>query len=267
MEKIPSIVLITSCQGRHYLGATMLAKELNILGIVSEARRALQSGKTAEEDAVIKDYDQECAEKEKEYFGRATHFPLGEDRILRIRYGQASSEETTKWIADKNPDYVVLFSVSVLHEPLLSLYEKRIINLHLGLTPYYRGSGNAFWPLALGEPEGLGATVHLVVKELDAGSILGQARPDGVEETDGPRDISNKNVLSGINLLIRCVKGYANGTIVPVPQRTDIGKVFRNKDYSAKAIRALKDHFRSGMMKEYLLHKEERDSRYPIIQR
>ncbi len=266
MEKNPSIILITSCQWRHHLGASLLADHFNLLGIISEERKGLQSGKTMEDDAVIKDYDRECAEKEKEYFGHAIAFPLLEKKIRRVGYGQATNEESYKWITELNPDYIVLFSAGIIREPLLSSYKNRIINLHLGLTPYYRGSGNAFWPLALGEPEALGATVHLVAPELDAGNILGQARPDDVTEYDGPRDISNKNVLSGLNLLVRCIKGYANGTIIPMDQRTDIGKVFRLKEYSAQAILALKENFRNDMMKTYLEHKIERDNKYPIIQ-
>ncbi|GEM_PF-2123502 len=267
MQKTVSIVLITSCQWRHHLGASLLAKHFNLLGIISEERKGLQSGKTEEDDAVIKAYDEECAQKEKEYFGHAVAFPLPEEKILRVGYSQAATEESYKWITDLKPDYIILFSAGIIREPLISTYKNRIINLHLGLTPYYRGSGNAFWPLALGEPEGLGATVHLVVSELDAGNILGQARPEGVEESDGPRDISNKNVISGLELLVRCIQGYADDTITPQSQRTDIGRVFRLKEYSAQAILTLKENFRNGMMGSYLEHKAKRDARYPIIQR
>jgi len=265
INKTPSIVLITSCQWRHHAGAFLLAKHFNLVGIISEERKGLQSGKTAEEDAVIKEYDKECADKEKEYFGHAAVFPLSEEKILRVGYSQATTQESYKWIKDLNPDYIILFSAGIIRDPLLSEYTNRIINLHLGLTPYYRGSGNAFWPLALGEPEGLGATVHLVVPELDAGGILGQSRPDNVKETDGPRDISNKNVRSGLELLARCIKGYADGIIMPQSQRTDIGRVFRLKEYNAQAILALKENFRNGMMRRYVEHKTERDARYPII--
>ncbi|MDP3770243.1 MAG: formyltransferase family protein [bacterium] len=249
------------------MGASLLAKHFNLLGIISEERKGLQSGKTVEDDAIIKAYDQECAEKEKEYFGFASVFPLPEENILHVAYSQATSAEAYKWITDLDPDYIVLFSAGIIREPLLSAYNSRIINLHLGLTPYYRGSGNAFWPMVLGEPEGLGATVHLVVPELDAGNILGQARPEGLQETDGPRDISNKNVVSGLELLVRCIQGYGDGTITPQLQRTDIGRVFRLKEYSAQAILALKENFGNGMIKTYLEHKAERDGRYPIIEK
>ena len=267
MGTIPSIVLITSCQWRHHLAAFLLAREFNLLGIISEARKGLQSGKTAEEDAVIKAYDGECAEKEEAYFGHATAFPLAQSDIMRVGYGEAANAGAYQWITKRSPDYVILFSAGIIREPLLSTYRNRIINLHLGLTPYYRGSGNAFWPLVLGDPEGLGATVHLVAPELDAGNILGQARPDGLIESDGPRDVSNKNVLSGFALLVRCIRGYADGTITPQPQKTGIGKVFRLKEYSAEAILTLKENFRNGMMKAYLREKENRDHTYPIIER
>ena len=268
MPHLPiSLVLLTSNHWRHHLGATILAQNFNLLGIVSECRRDLQSGKTPDEDKVIKAYDKECAEKEHEYFGDAAAFPLPEEKILRIPYGTCSGEKTIAWIKKFDPAFLILFSASIIHEPMLTLYKDRIINLHLGLTPYYRGYANAFWPLASGEPECLGATVHLVTPELDAGSILGQSRPDDLKEDDGPRDASNKNVISGIHLLTRCIQGYANGTIVPQSQRTDIGKVFRHKDYQAEAIVRLKKNFAIGMMKTYLNHKADRDHGRPIIER
>ena len=89
----PSILLITSNHWRHHLGASVLAQHFNLVGIVSEERRMLQSGKTEEEDAVIKEYDRECAEKEEEYFGKAVAFPLPEEKILRVPYAQGSGKK------------------------------------------------------------------------------------------------------------------------------------------------------------------------------
>ncbi|TSC89647.1 MAG: formyl transferase [Parcubacteria group bacterium Gr01-1014_3] len=259
------LVLITSNHWRHHLAADYLNKNFNLLGIVSESRRQLKSGETPEEDRVIKDYDRECADKEREYFSKFDKFPLSEEKILRIDYGESSSQKVFDWIKNLNPDYIILVSSGVIKDSLLTEYSGRILNLHLGLTPYYRGSANAFWPLASGEPECLGATVHLVTPKLDGGDVLAQSRPEDARADDGPRDISNKNVLSGLDLLVKCIEGYANGLIKPQPQSFDVGRVFRHKDYNAQAILKLKENFANGMLKKYLDNKIERDRLKPII--
>ena len=259
------LLLLTSDHWRHHLTADVLARNFNLVGIVSERRRRLQEGMTKEEDRIIKEYDEECAKKEEAYFGHAKEFPLAEDKVLRVSYGAGSGDKAYGWINERQPDYVALFSSSIIRGPLLDDYEGRMINLHLGLTPYYRGAANAFWPLVNGEPECLGATVHLVGSGLDRGDVLGQARPPNLSEDDGPRDASNKNVLSGIDLLVRCIRGYAWGTIAPVGQRLDIGREHRHRDYHAGAILAMKEKFAKGMMREYLKNKEARDRAKPIV--
>ncbi len=260
------LVLITSNYWRHHLAANYLNSNFNLLGIVSESRRPLKSGETPEEDKIIKEYDKECADKEREYFSKFDKFPLPDEKVLRIDYGEASSQKVFDWIKHLNPDYIILVSSGVIKDALLTEYSGRILNLHLGLTPYYRGSANAFWPLASGEPECLGATVHLVTSKLDGGDVLAQSRPEGVRASDGPRDISNKNVVSGMELLVRCIRDYAAGIIKPQPQRFDVGRVFRHKDYNAQAILKLRENFTDGMLKQYLDNKIERDKLKPIIE-
>ena len=45
------------------------------------------------------------------------------------------------------PDVVLVFGTGLLKAPLIGAFPGRIINIHLGLSPYYRGAGTNFWPL------------------------------------------------------------------------------------------------------------------------
>ena len=58
------------------------------------------------------------------------------------------------------PDVVLVCGTGILREELINLFPGHIINIHLGLSPYYRGAGTNFWPLVNREPEYLGATIH-----------------------------------------------------------------------------------------------------------
>ena len=76
------------------------------------------------------------------------------------------------------PDVVLVFGTGILREPLLSAFDGRIINIHLGLSPYYRGAGTNFWPLVNREPEYVGATIHYLDAGIDTGPILAHAQAD-----------------------------------------------------------------------------------------
>ena len=52
------------------------------------------------------------------------------------------------------------------------LIKKNAINIHAGLSPYYRGSDCNFWALYDDNPHLVGATIHLLSKGLDNGPIL-----------------------------------------------------------------------------------------------
>lgn len=62
----------------------------------------------------------------------------------------------------------------ILPEPLLAL-APRAVNVHRGIAPDFRGAYSTIWALARGADE-VGVTIHEMVGDVDAGSILAQAR-------------------------------------------------------------------------------------------
>jgi len=58
------------------------------------------------------------------------------------------------------------------------LVNRRAINIHMGLSPYYRGTACNFWALYDDRPAFVGATVHLLSRGLDNGPILFHVRPN-----------------------------------------------------------------------------------------
>ena len=96
-------------------------------------------------------------------------------------------------------DFVLLFGSGVIKKPILKAYQDRVINLHLGLSPFYRGSRTNFWPLVDGKPECVGETIHLAVLKVDAGKILHQVRPHGLSFDDTVHDVGKKTIRSALS--------------------------------------------------------------------
>lgn len=263
MQSPISLVIMTANGWRHRFFVNYLSERFNLLGVVIEEKRPLPQGDTEKEDELIKGHFGLREKKEIEYFGKHTNINVDSERILSVQHGESNTERVFQWVKNLNPDYLILFGTSIIKDPLLSYYHNRIINMHLGLSPYYRGAGTNFWPLVNNEPECVGATVHLATLEVDAGAILGQARPE-IQIGDGSHDIGNKTIIAGARMMAQCIKAYHTGRIKPKVQGSE-GKVYKNKDFNAQAISTMLDNFQNGMIENFLLEKERRYANFPII--
>jgi methionyl-tRNA formyltransferase len=155
-----------------------------------------------------------------------------------------------------------LYGSSIIRERLLSLFEDKTINMHLGLSPYYRGSGTNFWPLVNGEPELVGVTIHLATLDVDAGEILKQVRPE-IESGDRNHDIGCRAIIAGTHAMIAAIEGYDAGAIPPQKQASG-GKLYRRKDFNIDAVRQMWSNLDEGMISSYIAEPERTD-RYPIV--
>jgi methionyl-tRNA formyltransferase len=159
----------------------------------------------------------------------------------------------------------VLYGTSIIKPPLLDAYAGRVVNLHLGLSPYYRGSGTNFWPLVNREPECVGATIHVASEKADAGGVLAQVRPDA-EPADVAREVGTKTIRAALGVLPAVLSLYLRGALRPRPQDLSKGRVYRARDFGAGAVRAMWRHFETGMMEEYLADAEARRRAFPVVE-
>ncbi|MBI4346962.1 MAG: hypothetical protein HY553_08920, partial [Elusimicrobia bacterium] len=187
------VVVLTSTFLRHQFVANRLAEALTVVGVWQEVKafRPEQAATTRDEAAVLARHFAERDASEETYFA--------DDRALRVSPGAVCRRvppgglndpaEVARMVAIA-PDVLVVFGTGLLRRPLLDEFGGRLVNLHLGLSPYYRGAGTNFWPLVNREPEYVGATVHVLDAGIDTGPIIAHVRPD-IAAGDGPHDIGN----------------------------------------------------------------------------
>ena len=182
-----------------------------------------------------------------------------------VETGESNSTETFEWVKEKQPEYLLLFGSSIIKDPLLSYFGDNVINMHLGLSPYYRGAGTNFWPLVNEEPECVGATIHLATLKVDAGAILLQVRPK-IDPNDGPHDLGNKTIIAAIKQIPKIVVEHKKGQRIPQKQDLSIGKVYKRRDLTSQSIEMLYQNFDKGMIGAFLRQAPKRLSKYPIIE-
>jgi formyltetrahydrofolate-dependent phosphoribosylglycinamide formyltransferase len=97
------------------------------------------------------------------------HKPYGKDR-------EAFERDLDNLLVQRNVEIVALAGfMRVLTPYFVRAWAGRLVNIHPSLLPKFPGTKTHERALAAGETEH-GATVHLVVEEVDAGEIIGQAR-------------------------------------------------------------------------------------------
>ena len=132
--------------------------------------------------------------------------------VIRVRNMNAG--EAAGVLRRARPDAVVINGTRILSLRLLQSVEAPFLNLHLGLTPRYRGVYGGYWALAQGDPEHLGVTVHVVDEGVDTGGILYQERV-AVEPDDTVNTIPLHQLAAGLPLLRRAVADAGRGDLDP----------------------------------------------------
>lgn len=260
------IVLLTSDSLRHKFIATVISKQLDLKLIVIEAKspKIQDTSELSKDDAeFISAHFESRNKSENLFFGGYKEFPEKVPQ-LKIPHGRLNSRELSNAINKISPDLIVLFGTSIINEPLLGKYSGKIINLHLGLSPYYKGSATNLFPYYHNEPECVGATIHLATAKVDQGSILHQLRPD-IEANDNLHSIGNKTILKAGNMLPGILITYLKGKILPKPQ-TSSGRICRIKDLTPAVLRTIYNNFEKGMIKEYVQGEKIRDLDKPIVE-
>jgi folate-dependent phosphoribosylglycinamide formyltransferase PurN len=258
------VLIITGNQLRHQYYVTHISKFLDVVGVIYE-EKIIQENKfkeIPEQFDIASQHFQNRNISEEKYFAgkiKVDHIPS-----IHVKTGASNSKETFTWVQKKQPEYLLLFGSSIIKDPLLGYFNNKVINMHLGLSPYYRGAGTNFWPLVNNEPECVGATIHLATLKVDAGSILKQVRPD-VDPQDGPHDLGNKTIIRAIEKIPSIVTDYDNGSLTPQGQDLSIGKVYRRKDLTPDSITRLYENFECDMISDFIQNKEDRLRRYPIV--
>ena len=258
------VVLITSTHQRHRWVASQLCGAGLLAGLVVEEKPIGGEQPLNSNEPAVTAYVRERSAREGYWFDGA---PDTIDRldipVCRVSWGGSNSPEVFEFVSDLAPDRLALFGSCIIREPLLSLFPGRILNMHLGLSPYYRGSATNFWPLVHGLPECVGVTIHHATPAVDGGHILAQARPDA-ETRDRSHDLGCKSILEGVRLL----KTMLATTVLPegIPQSGN-GILCRRRDFKPSDLERLEENFRNGMIPRYLDNKSIRDNQYPIVER
>ncbi|MDR1166891.1 MAG: methionyl-tRNA formyltransferase [Deltaproteobacteria bacterium] len=128
-----------------------------------------------------------------------------------------NAPESVATLAATRPDLVVVCALgSFLGPGLLALGKFPPVNLHPSLLPRHRGPAPINWAIIEGDAA-TGVTVIALIKEMDAGPILGQRKFPLDPTVTAPR-LEKAMAAEGAALLLETIAAMKRNEIVPRPQ-------------------------------------------------
>jgi len=96
------------------------------------------------------------------------------DSSVVLNVDSVNNDETLSYLKKSDADVVVVNGTRIIKKDILNLIDKPFINMHVGVTPKYRGVHGAYWALVNNDFENCGVTVHLIDAGIDTGGVLHQ---------------------------------------------------------------------------------------------
>jgi folate-dependent phosphoribosylglycinamide formyltransferase PurN len=267
------LAILTSTDTRHRFFAQSLREAFPVVAVVYEQTGYSPADVTAfdlspDEVRIVGEHFAERTRQEQRFFGHRASF-LEDGRVVRFRHvsaGELNSAATLRFVKSAGTDTVAVFGTNLIRPPLLEAWPGRMINLHLGLSPYYRGTATNFYPLLNEEPEYVGATIHLIDEGIDSGPILGHARPD-IQADDLPHTIGCKAILAGIQAMVGVLRQIERGTAKPTPQwPVPNARLYLRKHYHPRQVVELDRKIEGGLIRRFVENGDARRRKVRLIE-
>jgi len=238
---------------RHLYYANAIAGSCNVVGAIMERRESFTPqpppGLAGRDRQNFIRHFSNREKYEKEYFG--TEKKLPDCPIHYVDRVSLSSLETVAFVKNLAPDVVFIYGPGMIRDPLFSALPKYKINLHLGLSPRYRGSATLFWPFYFLEPNWAGSTFHIISDEPDAGDIIHQSLPE-LRHGDTIHEVACRVVQQSAEDVKKIIEVLDSGKELKLYRQTAAGKNFLMRDFMPQHLRVIYDLFDDAIVDAYL---------------
>lgn len=136
-------------------------------------------------------------------------------------------------------DLYIVFGASYIKNHLLKfLIKNRAINIHMGVSPYFKGTDSNFWAIYYKKFQFVGATIHLLSEGIDDGKILYHAL---VKHCSNPFLYSMLSAKSAIDSLTKKIQNNEFKNLEPIIQNNNKTINYSTKkDFNIHVLKNLK---------------------------
>jgi phosphoribosylglycinamide formyltransferase-1 len=264
------VILITGSELRHQFLRIFLshAAEFELIKTYAESQdnNIIAQVDSQDDNTLRKTHLSLRRQTEKDFFELYCNHTEDFSNVTLLKKGDINSEYFVEEIKNLNPDLIIAYGCSIIKPSLVEHFENRFINVHLGLSPYYRGSGTNYWPFVNDELELIGVTFMHIDTGVDTGKVFHQIRPR-IYPGDDVHKIGNRLIYDFAVLLPKIIARFDDlEEMEQVAIDKSAGKYYKNSDFSEASLVELYRSFTEGAVERYLENKKTLDAKYKIVE-
>ena len=247
------LLVIAGPHKRHLWFARKLADSFDLAGCIIMAR----------EDSVPLP-PESTSRRDSQNF--ATHFRLRQEAedcafsigaesrqsfAFEIQREDLNGPAVIEYARQTRAEACIVFGADILGAELLAVLPPFTLNVHLGVSPWYRGAATLFWPFYNLEPHWAGATLHYLTPRVDAGPIVVTCHPV-LERGDGIHDVGVKVVVQALDGVVMCLNAAQKGARLMGEVQPPYGRLYLRRHFRPEHLRVNYDLFNDRMVDAYL---------------
>ncbi len=257
------LLVICGDHPRHRFVANKLADHFNVCGVLIQEREPLvqipPDGLSQRDRQNFKRHFQDREATEFQFFGHPERCSAPN---LVVDSQSLNQDVTLRFLLSLKADSALVFGTGLLGIQLLRHLPQHTLNLHLGLSPRYRGAATLFWPFYFLEPAWAGATLHYLVSEPDAGDIVHQVCPP-LYSSDGIHDVGCRTVVTAMEDILFVFNRLAERGRLEIKKQKGTGRNFLSRDFHAQHLRVIYDLYENKLVQAFL--EGELPDRRPVL--
>ncbi|MDA7770143.1 formyltransferase family protein [Candidatus Pelagibacter sp.] len=262
------IIILTSDQIRHRFFRISLSnhKNIKILKTFSEKKQGL--GFNYDLNRLKNDIKSLHIFKrdviENDFFSNKNKILNDKSNNIFCSKGYSSTPQCLKSINRLQPDLIIVYGTSIIRGDILNKYKNRIINVHLGLSPYYRGAATNFFAFSDDNLQCVGSTFMYIDKGIDTGNIIHQIRAK-MNYGDSFHQICTRLIVDSIEELKDLILNYKKIKLKKIKNnKGSVNLYYKRSDFSKVSLKNFYKRFEKKL-NYYLDNKKKIDQKYKII--
>ena len=262
------IIILTSDQIRHKFFRTSLSnhKKIKVLKTFSEKKQGL--GFNYNPKNLKKDINSLHIFKrdimENDFFSNKNQILQDKSNNVFCAKGYSSTPQCLKTINRLKPDLIIVYGTSIIRGEILNKYKSKIINVHLGLSPYYRGAATNFFAVSDNNLHCVGSTFMYIDEGIDTGNIIHQIRAK-MNYGDSFHQICTRLILDSIEELKDLILNYKKIKLKKIKNNEmKINFYYKRSDFSKVSLKQFYKKFEKKL-NYYLDNKKKIDQKCKII--
>ena len=209
------ITLFTSNKSRHNYLINLLSKVSDQLFVVQECDK-INPEQNLTSETMNRYFKQVNNAQVKFLENLQTNNQSKNIKLLPIMFGSLSNYPLPFSSDFLKSDIYIIFGSSYIKGELIDqLIEKKAINIHMGVSPYYLGTDCNFWALYDNNPHLVGSTIHMLSRGIDNGPILYHAMSN---IKSNPFVYTMSTVQSAIDSIVEKINDKSIFEIEPIKQ-------------------------------------------------